>query len=149
VEVEVSLMARITSLAVTVVSMVDILAVGAVVEAEVEDKELMGAASVLAEEGAGFLSLADVELSLISEIVSSTVALALGTVIGAEVGVEEVLVLASLLADIEEEAEELVPLEVTPELTDVVEAGIASMALLTEDLDLVIVRRSLKKCYQA
>jgi len=136
------------------------------VEAEVVDKELMGAASVLAEEGAGFLSLAEVEVSLIDEmvsmtdgVVSSIVALALGTVFEAEVGVEEVLEVASLLVDVVETgvamtegatmAEEVVPFEVTPELTDVVEAGIASMALLTEDFDLVIITISLKKCYQA
>jgi len=141
--------------------------VGAVVEAEVVDEESMGAASVLAEEGgSGFLSLADVEVSLIAEMVSisdgvmsSTVALALVTVVEAKVGVEEVLEVASLLADVVETgvavtegailAEEVVPFEVTTELTNVVEAGIASMALLTEDFDLVIVTISLKKCYQA
>jgi len=46
-------------------------------------------------------------------------------------------------------AEVLVTLEVKPELPDVVEAGLASLALLAEDLDLVIVSKSLKKCYQA
>jgi len=153
-------------LTVAVVPIGAILAVGAVVEAEVVDKELMGAASVLPEEGASFLSLAEVEVSLTAEVVlmtdgvvSSIVALALGTVVEAEVGVEEVLGVASLLADVVETgvamsegaamAEEIVPLEVTPELTDVVEAGTASMALLTEDFDLVIVTISLKKCYQA
>jgi len=153
-------------LTVAVVPLADIMAVGAVVEAEIVDKELMGAASVLAEEGAGFLSLAEVEVSLIAGVVSmpdgvgsSTVALSLGTVVEAEVGVEEVFEVASLLADVVETgvamtegatmAEEVVPFEVTPELTDVVEAGIASMALLTEDFDLVIVTISLKKCYQA
>jgi len=110
--------------------------------------------------------LAEVEVSLIAEMVSmtdgvmsSSVTLALGTVDEAEVGVEEVFEVASLLAEVVETgaamtegaamAEVLVPLEVTPELTDVVEAGIASMALLTEDFDLVIVTISLKKCYQA
>jgi len=84
---------------------------------------------------------------------SSTDDLALGTVIEAEVGLEEVLKALSLLADVVETGgamtEVLVPLEVTPELTDVVAFGVASMALLTEDFDLVIVRKSLKKCYQA
>jgi len=154
-------------LTVAVVPLAAILAVGAVVETEVVDKELMGAASVLAEEeGAGFLSLAEVEVSLTAEmvsitdgVVSSTVALAMGPVVEAEVGVEEVFEVASLLADVVETgvamtegatmAEEVVPFEVTPELTDVVGAGIASMALLTEDFDLVIVTISLKKCYQA
>ena len=145
--------ARITSLAVSVVSLVDILAVGAVVEVEVRDVELMGAASVLVGEGAGFLSLADAEDSLIAEIVSmidgvvsSTVALAKGTVVEAEVEVEEVLEALSLLADgVETDGamtEVLVPLEVTPELTGMVVFEVASMALLTEDFDLVIVRKS-------
>jgi len=84
---------------------------------------------------------------------SSTVAVALGTVNEAGVGVEEVLEVASLLADVVETGgamtEVLVPLEVTPELTDMVAARVASMTLLTEDFDLVRVRKSLKKCYQA
>jgi len=47
--------------------------VGAVVEAEVVDKGLMGAVSVLVEEeGAGFLSLVEVEVFLIAEVVSLT-----------------------------------------------------------------------------
>jgi len=149
--------ARTTSLTATVVPLADFMAVGAVVEEEVVDKELMGAASVLAEEeGAGFLSLAEVKaemVSLTARVMSSTVALALGTVIEAEVGLEEVLEVASFLADVVETGgamtEVLVPLEVTPELTGMVVAGVASMALLTEDFDLVIVRKSLKKCYQA
>jgi len=84
---------------------------------------------------------------------SSTVALALGSVIEAEVRIEEFLEVASFLADVVETGgaitEVLVPLEVTPELTDMVAAGVASMALPTEDFDLVIVGKSLKKCYQA
>jgi len=48
------------------------MAVGAVVEEEVVDKELMGAASVLAEEVAGFISLAEVEVFLIAEVVLLT-----------------------------------------------------------------------------
>ena len=142
---------------VAVVPLTAILAVGSVVEAEVVVKELMEAASVVAEEeGAGSLSLAEVEVSLIAGVVSmtdgvmsSSVALAMGPVVEADVGVGEVLETVSLLADVVEAgvamtegatmAEEVVPFEVTPELTDVVEAGIASMALLTEDFDLVIV----------
>jgi len=141
-------------LTVAVVPLAAILAVGAVVETEVVDKELMGAASVLAE-----VSLIDEMVSMTDEVVSSTVALAMGPVVEAEVGVDEVFEVASLLADVVETgvavtegailAEEVVPFEVTPELTNVVEAGIASMALLTEDFDLVIVTISLKKCYQA
>jgi len=128
------------------------MAVGAVVEEDVVDKELTGAASVLAEEeGADFLSLAEVEVSLIAEVVSmidgvvsSTVALAMGTVVEADVVETGVAVTEGITM-----AEVLVTLEVTPELPDVVEAGLASLALLTEDLDLVIVTKSLKKCYQA
>ena len=141
---------------VAVVPLAAILAVGSVVEAEVVVKELMEAASVVAEEeGAGSLSLAEVEVSLIAGVVSmtdgvmsSSVALAMGPVVEADVGVEEVFEVASLLADVVETgvamtegatmAEEVVPFEVTTELTNVVEAGIASMALLTEDFDLVI-----------
>ena len=77
---------------------------------------------------------------------SSTGDLALGTVIEAEVGLEEVLEASSLLADGVETGgamtEVLVPLEVTPELTGMVVFEVASMALLTEDFDLVIVRKS-------
>jgi len=128
------------------------MAVGAVVEEDVVDKELTGAASVLAEEeGADFLSLAEVEVSLIAEVVSmidgvvsSTVALAMGTVVEADVVETGVAVTEGITM-----AEVLVTLEVTPELPDVVEAGLASLALFTEDLDLVIVTKSLKKCYQA
>jgi len=81
---------------------------------------------------------------------SSTDDLALGTVIEAEVGLEEVLEAASLLADGVETGEVMTEvLKVTPELADMVVAGVASMALLTEDFDLVIIRQSLKKCYQA
>jgi len=64
--VGVSLVARITSLTVTVVPLADIMAVGAVVEEEVVDTELMGAASVLAEEGADFLSLAEEMAEMVS-----------------------------------------------------------------------------------
>ena len=75
--------------------------------------------------------------------------MALGTVIEAEVGLEEVLEVASFLADVVETGvamtEVLVPLEVTSELTDVVAAGVAFIALLTEDFDLVIVRKSEEK----
>jgi len=74
---------------------------------------------------------------------SSTDDLALGTVIEAEVGLEEVLEAASLLADGVETGEVMTEvLKVTPELADMVVAGVASMALLTEDFDLVIVRKS-------
>ena len=77
---------------------------------------------------------------------SSTDDLALGTVIEAEVGLEEVLEAASLLADGVETGEVMTEvLKVTPELADMVVAGVASMALLTEDFDLVIIRQSEKK----
>ena len=97
-------------MAVTFVPLAALLAVGAVVEAEVADKELMGAASVLAEEeGAGSLPFAEAEFSLIAEMVSmtdgvmsSSVALAMGPVVEADVGVGEVLETVSLLADVVE-----------------------------------------------
>merc|ERR1719462_226784 len=97
------------------------------------------------------VALAEVEVSLIAEVVSmidgvvsSTVALAMGTVVEADVVETGVAVTEGITM-----AEVLVTLEITPELSDVVEAGLASLALLTEDLDLVIVTKSLKKCYQA
>jgi len=147
-------MAGTVSLAARVVSLLDILAVGAVVEAGAVEEDSMATASVLAEVvgGAGF-SLAEIEVSLRAEtallmtgVVSLEVTLALGIAVEAEVAVEIVLEVATLFADeVEtgvamEEGMVVEPLEVTPELADVVEAGLASVALLADDLDLVIIR---------
>jgi len=151
--IEVSLMAGTASLAAGVVSIADILAVVAVVKAGAEDEDSMGTASVLAEEvgGAGFFSLAVAEVSLMAEsvflitgVVSLEVTLALGIAVEAEVLVEVVLEVATLIADVVETGvaveEGVVVDSLEIELADVVEAGLASMALLADDFDLVIIR---------
>jgi len=127
-----------------------------VVKAEATDEDSMETASVLAEVvgGAGF-SLAEIEVSsraetalLMTGVVSLEVTLASGIAVEAEVAVEIVLEVATLFAD---EVETGVAMEegmvveplVTPELADVVEAGeggLASVALLADDLDLVMIR---------
>merc|ERR1719187_2864358 len=145
--VEVSLMAVTVSLAAIVVSIADILAV----VAGAEDEDSMGTASVLAEEvgGAGFFSLAVAEVSLMAEsvflitgVVSLEVSLALGIAVEAEVLVEVVLEVATLIADVVETGvaveEGVVVDSLEIELADVVEAGLASMTLLADDFDLVI-----------
>jgi len=141
------------SLAARVVSIADILAVVAVVKAGAEDEDSMGTASVLAEEvgGAGFFSLAVAEVSLMAEtvflmtgVVSMEVTLVLGIVVEAEVLVEIVLEVATLTADVVEtgaaEKEGVVVDSLEIELADVVEARLASIALLADDFDLVIIR---------
>jgi len=151
--IEVSLMAGTASLAAGVVSIADILAVVAVVKAGAEDEDSMGTASVLAEEvgGAGFFSLAVAEVSLMAEsvflitgVVSLEVTLALGIAVEAEVLVEVVLEVATLIADVVETGvaveEGVVVDSLEIELADVVEAGLASMTLLADDFDLVIIR---------
>jgi len=138
-------------MAARVVSIADILAVVAVVKAGAEDEDSMGTASVLAEEvgGAGFFSLAVAEVSLMAEteflitgVVSLEVTLALGIAVEAEVLVEVVLEVATLIADVVETGvaveEGVVVDSLEIELPDVVEAGLASMALLADNFDLVI-----------
>ena len=161
--VEVSLMAgtvflaaRIVPVAARVVSMADTLAVGAEVgvKAGAADEDSMGTASVLVEVvgGAGFFSLAETEVSsraetalLMTGVVSLEVTLGLGIAVEAEVAVEVVLEVATLLADVVETRvaveEEVVveSLEATLELSVVVEAWLASMKLLADDFDLVMV----------
>jgi len=149
-------------MAARVVAMADILVVVAVVKAGAEDEDSMGIASVLAEEvgGAGFFSLAVAEVSLMAEsvllmtgVVFLEVTLALGIALEAEVLVEVVLKVATLIAgvvDTDVAVEEGVVVDsMEIELADVVEVGLASIALLSDDFDLVIIRKSLKKCYQA
>merc|ERR1740131_696772 len=138
--VEVSLMAGTPSLAARVVSLTDILTVGAEVKARAEDEDSMGTASVLAEVvgGAGFFSLAVAEVSLMVEsvflitgVVSLEVTLALGIAVESEVSVEVVLEVATLIADVVETGvaveEGVVVDSLEIELADVVEAGLASM----------------------
>ena len=140
-------------MAARVVSIADILAVVAVVKAGAEDEDSMGTASVLAEVvgGAGFFSLAVAEVSLMAEsvflitgVVSLEVTLALGIAVEAEVLVEVVLEVATLIADVVETGvaveEGVVVDSLEIELADVVEAGLASMTLLADDFDLVIIR---------
>jgi len=140
-------------MAARVVAMADILVVVAVVKAGAEDEDSMGIASVLAEEvgGAGFFSLAVAEVSLMAEsvflitgVVSLEVTLALGIAVEAEVLVEVVLEVATLIADVVETGvaveEGVVVDSLEIELADVVEAGLASMTLLADDFDLVIIR---------
>jgi len=146
-------MAGRVSLAARVVAMADILSVVTVVKAGAEDEDSIETASVLAEEvgGAGFFSLAIAEVSLMAEmvllitgVVPLEVTLALGIAVEAEVLAEVVLEVATLIADVVETGvaveEGVVVDSLEMELSDVVEAGLASMALLADDFDLVIVR---------
>jgi len=98
-----------------------------VVEVVAVDEEFTRAASVLAEVGgAGFLSLAPVEDSLVAEIVPLKVTLESGIVDGVGVMVDELVEVTTLLSD-EVEA-------------GVAVAGITSMALVADVLDLVMVK---------
>jgi len=146
-------MAGRVSLAARVMSIADILAVEAVVKAGAVDEDSMGTASVLAEVlgRAGFFSLAVAEVSLMAEsvllmtgVVSLEVTLELGIAVEAEVLVEVVLKVATLIADVVETGvaveEGVVVDSLEIELADVVEAGLASMTLLADDFDLVIIR---------
>ena len=77
-------------------------------------------------------------------VVSLEVTLALGIAVEAEVLVEVVLEVATLIADVVETGvaveEGVVVDSLEIELADVVEAGLASMTLLADDFDLVIIR---------
>jgi len=137
-------------MAARVVSIAGILAVVAVVKAGAEDED--STASVLAEEvgGAGFFSLAVAEVSLMAEtvflitrVVSLEVTLALGIAVEAEVLVEVALEVATSIADIVETGvaveEGVVVDSLEIELADVVEARLASMALLADNFDFVMI----------
>jgi len=125
--------------------------VGGVVEVRAEDEEFTRAASVLAEDvgGAGFLSLTEVEVSLVAEIVSLKVTLESEIVAGAGVIVDDLVEATTLLSDVVEagvataEGVDVGPFEISVEVADVVEvveAGITS--LVAEPFDLVIVKKS-------
>jgi len=144
-------MAGRVSLAARVVAMADILSVVTVVKAGAEDEDSIETASVLAEEvgGAGFFSLAIAEVSLMAEmvllitgVVPLEVTLALGIAVEAEVLAEVVLEVATLIADVVETGvaveEGVVVDSLEIELPNVVEVGLASMALLADNFDLVI-----------
>jgi len=124
------------------------LAVEGVVEDGTVGGEFTRAASVLVDEveGADFLSLAEVERSLVAEMASLKVA-------GAGVIVDDLVEATTLLSDELETGVataagvDVGPFEVAVEVAEVVEevvevdeAGLTSMALVAEDLDLVMVK---------
>jgi len=124
------------------------LAVEGVVEDGAVGEEFTRAASVLEDEveGADFLSLAEVECSLVAEM-------ALLKVAGARVIVDDLVEATTLLSDELETGVataagvDVGPFEVAVEVAEVVEevvevdeAGLTSMALVAEDLDLVMVK---------
>jgi len=123
------------------------LAVEGVVDDGTVGGELTRAASVLVdEEGVDFLSLAEVESSSVAEM-------ALLKVAGAGVIVDDLVEATTLLSDELETGVataagvDVGPFEVAVEVAEVVEevvevdeAGLTSMALVAEDLDLVMVR---------
>jgi len=133
-------------LAMIVVSLASTLVEGGVVEVGAVDEEFTRAASVLTGAGgAGFLSLAEVEDSLVAEIVS-LVASNSETVAGARVIVDDLEEVTTLLSDVvetgvaEAESVDVGPLEVAVEVEEVVEVGTTSVALVAEVLDLVMVK---------
>jgi len=124
------------------------LAVEGVVEDGAVGGEFTRAASVLVDEveGADFLSLAEVEGSSVAEM-------ALLKVAGAGVIVDDLVEATTLLSDELETGVataagvDVGPFEVAVEVAEVVEevvevdeAGLTSMALVAEDLDLVMVK---------
>ena len=124
---------------------------GGVVEVGTVDEEFPREASVLAEEvgGAGFLSLAEVKSSLVAEIESLRVTLE-SEMAGAGVIIGDLVEATALLSDVVEtgvataEGVDVGPLEIAVEVAEVVEEvvddEIASMALVAEVLDLVMVK---------
>ena len=126
---------------------------GGVVEVGTVDEEFPREASVLAEEvgGAGFLSLAEVKSSLVAEIESLRVTLE-SEMAGAGVIIGDLVEATALLSDVVEtgvataEGVDVGPLEIAVEVAEEVEevveaeAEIASMALVAEVLDLVMVK---------
>ena len=128
------------------------LAVGSVLEVRAVDEEFTRAASVLAEEvgGAGFLSLAEVEDSLVARIASLKVTLESKIVAGVGVMVDDIVEATTLLSVVVEtgvvtaEGADVGLLEVAVEVAELIEevvaAGMTSIALLVEVLDLVMVK---------
>jgi len=122
------------------------LAVGGVVEIGAVDEGFAREVSVLADEvgEAGFLSLAEVK-GKVAELVSLIVTLESEIVAGVGVIVDDLVEATTLLSDVVEtgvataEGEDVGPLEVAVEI-EVVEAGIASLTLVAEVLDLVMVK---------
>ena len=136
----------------TAPSIVVSLAVGSVLEVRAVDEEFTRAASVLAEEvgGAGFLSLAEVEDSLVARIVSLKVTLESKIAAGVGIMVDDIVEATTLLSVVVEtgvvtaEGADVGLLEVAVEVAELIEevvaAGMTSIALLVEVLDLVMVK---------
>jgi len=114
------------------------------------DEEFTREASVLADEvgEAEFLSLAEVK-GEVAELVLLVVALESEIVAGVGVIVDDLVEATTLLSDVVEtgvataEGEDVGPLEIAVEIEvveEVVEAGIASLTLVAEVLDLVMVK---------
>ena len=136
-------------------SLAGILAVGGVVEVGAVDEEFTGEASVLADEvkEAGFLSLAEVK-GEVAELVLLVVTLESEIVAGVGVIVDDLVEATTLLTDEVEtgvaaaEGVNVGPLEVAVDVAEVVAevveevvgAGITSLALGAEVLDLVMVK---------
>jgi hypothetical protein len=152
-ETEVSSRAETVLLMTGVVSLEVALALGIAVAAEVAI-EVVLKTSLLADVvgGAGFFSLAETEVSswaetvlLMTGVLPLEVDLELGIAVAAVVAVEVVLEVATLLAEVvetgvaREEGVVVESLEATPELSVMVEAWLASMTLLADDFDLVMV----------
>jgi len=126
------------------------LAVGGVVEIGAVDEGFAREVSVLADEvgEAGFLSLAEVK-GKVAELVLLIVTLESEIVAGVGVIVDDLVEATTLLSDVVEtgvataEGEDVGPLEIAVEIEvveEVVEAGIASLTLVAEVLDLVMVK---------
>jgi len=121
-----------------------------VVEVGTVDEEFTREVSVLAEEvgEAGFLSLAEVE-GEVAELMSLIVTLEFEIVAGVGVIVDDLVEATTSLLDVVEtgvataEGVDVGPKEVAVEVEvveEVVEAGIASLTLVAEVLDLVMVK---------
>jgi len=106
------------------------LAVGSVLEVRAVDEEFTRAASVLAEEvgGAGFLSLESKIVAGVGVMVDDTVEAATLLSVVVETGVATA------------EVEDVRPFKEAVEVAEVIEAGITSVALVAEGLDLVMIK---------
>jgi len=120
--------------------------VGGVVGVGAVDEEFTRAASVpTGAGGAGFLSLAEVEDSMVAEIVS-LVTLNSEVVAGAGVIVDDLEEVTTLLVDVVEtgvataEGVDDGTFELAVEVAEVVEVGTTSEALVADVLDLVMVK---------
>jgi len=128
-----------------VVSLASISVVGGVVGVGAVDEEFTRAASVPTGAGGAGLSLAEVEGG-VAELASLIVNLESEIVAGAGVMVDDLEEVTTLLADVIEtgvataEGVDVGPFEVAIEVAEMVEVGTTSEALVTEVLDLVMVK---------